>query len=113
MDGTAMYEAVAALFIAQIYGVDLSLGQQIVIFLTATLASIGAAGIPHAGTVMMVFVLSAVGLPLEGIGLIWAVDWFLDRCRTTVNVWGDSVGAAVIGETTEMKSFVPMDPRAD
>jgi Na+/H+-dicarboxylate symporter len=103
MDGTALYEAVAALFIAQIYGIDLSLGQQVVIFLTATLASIGAAGIPHAGTVTMVFVLAAVGLPLEGIGLIWAVDWFLDRCRTTVNVWGDSVGAAVIGETAEMK----------
>ena len=99
MDGTAMYEAVAALFIAQVYGVDLGIGQQIVIFLTATLASIGAAAIPHAGTVMMVIVLSAVGLPLEGIGLIWAVDWFLDRCRTTVNVWGDSVGAGVIGTT--------------
>ncbi len=105
MDGTALYEAVAALFIAQIFGIDLSTGQQIVIFLTATLASIGAAGIPHAGTVTMVFVLTAVGLPLEGIGLIWAVDWFLDRCRTTVNVWGDSVGAAVIGETAEMKSY--------
>ena len=105
MDGTALYEAVAALFIAQIYGIDLSLGQQIVIFLTATLASVGAAGIPHAGTVTMVFVLSAVGLPLEGIGLIWAIDWFLDRCRTTVNVWGDSVGAAVIDETTEMSGY--------
>ncbi|MEW6412401.1 MAG: dicarboxylate/amino acid:cation symporter [Candidatus Zixiibacteriota bacterium] len=103
MDGTALYEAVAALFIAQIYGVDLALGQQIIIFMTATLASIGAAGIPHAGTVTMVFVLSAVGLPLEGIGLIWAIDWFLDRCRTTVNVWGDAVGAAVIGETTEFR----------
>jgi len=103
MDGTALYEAVAALFIAQIYGVDLGVGQQIVIFLTATLASVGAAGIPHAGTVTMVFVLSAVGLPLEGIGLIWAIDWFLDRCRTTVNVWGDAVGAAVIGETAEIK----------
>ncbi len=103
MDGTALYEAVAAMFIAQIYGVHLSLGGQIIIFLTATLASIGAAGIPHAGTVTMVFVLSAVGLPLEGIGLIWAIDWFLDRCRTTVNVWGDSIGAAVIGETSEMK----------
>jgi Na+/H+-dicarboxylate symporter len=103
MDGTALYEAVAALFIAQIYGIDLAAGQQIIIFLTATLASVGAAGIPHAGTVTMVFVLSAVGLPLEGIGLIWAIDWFLDRCRTTVNVWGDSVGAAVIGETTEFK----------
>ncbi len=103
MDGTAMYEAVAALFIAQIYGIDLGMGQQIIIFLTATLASIGAAGIPHAGTVTMVFVLQAVGLPLEGIGLIWAVDWFLDRCRTTVNVWGDSVGAAVISETKQFK----------
>ena len=104
MDGTALYEAVAAMFIAQIYGIDLAIGQQVIIFLTATLASIGAAGIPHAGTVTMVFVLTAVGLPLEGIGLIWAVDWFLDRCRTTVNVWGDSVGAAVINETAEMKS---------
>lgn len=104
MDGTAMYEAVAAIFIAQIYGIDLGLGQQMIIFLTATLVSVGAAGIPHAGTVMMVVVLKAVGLPLEGIALIWAVDWFLDRCRTTVNVWGDSVGAAVIGETKEMKT---------
>jgi len=104
MDGTALYEAVAAMFIAQIYGIDLSIGSQIIIFLTATLASIGAAGIPHAGTVTMVFVLSAVGLPLEGIGLIWAIDWFLDRCRTTVNVWGDSVGAAVIGQTAEFKN---------
>ncbi len=101
MDGTALYEAVAALFIAQIYGVELSMGAQVIIFLTATLASIGAAGIPHAGTVMMVIVLDAVGLPLEGIGLIWAIDWFLDRCRTTVNVWGDSIGAAVIGQTSE------------
>lgn len=104
MDGTALYEAVAAVFIAQIYGIDLTIGQQVIIFITATLASIGAAGIPHAGTVTMVFVLSAVGLPIEGIGLIWAVDWFLDRCRTTVNVWGDAVGAAVISETGEIKA---------
>ena len=101
MDGTALYEAVAAMFIAQISGIELSFGQQVIVFLTATLASIGAAGIPHAGTVMMVMVLNAVGLPLEGIGLIFAIDWFLDRCRTTVNVWGDSVGAAVISETKE------------
>ena len=104
MDGTALYEAVAALFIAQIYGIDLGIGQQVIIFLTATLASVGAAGIPHAGTVTMVFVLAAVGLPLEGIGLIWAIDWFLDRCRTTVNVWGDSVGASVIAQTKEFKN---------
>jgi len=104
MDGTALYEAVAALFIAQIYGIELTIGNQIIIFLTATLASIGAAGIPHAGTVMMVIVLGAVGLPLEGLGLIWAIDWFLDRCRTTVNVWGDSCGAAVIAQTKEFNN---------
>ena len=106
MDGTALYEAVAALFIAQIYGIDLGIGSQVIIFLTATLASVGAAGIPHAGTVTMVFVLAAVGLPLEGIGLIWAIDWFLDRCRTTVNVWGDSVGASVIANTKEFTNKV-------
>jgi Na+/H+-dicarboxylate symporter len=105
MDGTALYEAVAAIFIAQAINFPLSIDAQVVIFLTATLASIGAAAIPHAGLVTMVIVLSAVGLPLEGIGFIFAVDWFLDRCRTAVNVWGDSVGAAVIGETVEISGF--------
>ena len=103
MDGTALYEAVAALFIAQIYGIDLSIGAQVIIFFTATLASIGAAAIPEAGLVMMSLVLTAVGLPLEGIGIILAIDWFLDRCRTTVNVWGDSIGAAIIAETSEIR----------
>ena len=96
MNGTAMYEAVAAMFIAQAIGLDLSFGQQLMVLLTATLAGIGAAGIPEAGLVTMVIVLKAVGLPLEGIGLILAVDWLLDRFRTSVNVWGDAVGAAVI-----------------
>jgi solute carrier family 1 (high affinity glutamate transporter) protein 1 len=96
MDGTALYESVAAIFIAQAIGHPLTFGHQVIIFLTATLAAVGAAGIPQAGLVTMVIVLKAVGLPLEGIGLILAVDWFLDRCRTTVNVWGDGVGAAVI-----------------
>lgn len=96
MDGTALYEAAAVMFIAQAYGIDMSLTQQAIIFITATLAAIGAAGIPEAGLVTMVIVLTAVGLPLEGIALLLSVDWFLDRFRTTVNVWGDSVGAAII-----------------
>ena len=97
MDGTALYEAVAAMFIAQVYGVEMGLAQQVLIFLTATLAAVGAAGIPSAGTVTMAMVLTAVGLPLEGIGIILGVDRILDMCRTTVNVWGDAVGAAVVG----------------
>ena len=96
MDGTALYESVAVMFIAQAYSIPMSLGDQVIIFVTATLAAIGAAGIPQAGLVTMLIVLSAVNLPAEGIGLILAVDWFLDRFRTTVNIWGDSVGAAVI-----------------
>ena len=99
MDGTALYECVAAMFIAQAYGVDLSLLQQIIVVLTALLASIGAAGIPMAGLVMMSVILSAVGLPLEGLGLILAVDRILDMCRTTVNVWSDSCGAVVIAKS--------------
>jgi len=96
MDGTALYEAVAVMFIAQAYGYSMGVTEQIIIFVTATLAAIGAAGIPQAGLVTMVIVLTAVNLPLEGIGILLAVDWFLDRFRTMVNVWGDSTGAAVI-----------------
>ncbi len=96
MDGTALYEAVACIFIAQAYAIDLSVGQQMVVAVTATLAAIGAAGIPEAGLVTMLIVLNAVGLPLESIGLILSVDWLLDRFRTTVNAFGDSVGAAVV-----------------
>lgn len=96
MDGTALYEAVAVIFIAQTLGIDLSMGELIIIFLTASLAAVGAAGIPEAGLVTMVIVLQAVGLPLSGIGTILAIDWFLDRLRTSVNVYGDAIGAAVI-----------------
>ncbi|MDX8410537.1 MAG: dicarboxylate/amino acid:cation symporter [Mariprofundaceae bacterium] len=101
MDGTALYEAVAVMFIAQAMGIEMSMGQQLIVLITATMAAIGAAGIPEAGLVTMVIVLEAVGLPLEGIGLILAIDWFLDRCRTTVNVYGDAVGAAVVGRVYE------------
>jgi Na+/H+-dicarboxylate symporter len=103
MDGTALYEAAAAMFIAQAYDLQLGLGQQAVIVVTATLAAIGAAGIPQAGLVTMIIVLQVVGLPLEGIGLLLAVDWFLDRFRTATNVWGDAVGAAVVDRYLRQK----------
>jgi solute carrier family 1 (high affinity glutamate transporter) protein 1 len=103
MDGTALYEAVAVVFIAQMHGIELSSGAMVIVFLTATLAAIGAAGIPEAGLVTMVMVLKAVDLPVEGIAMILAVDWFLDRCRTTVNAWGDAVGSAVIARLEGMK----------
>lgn len=96
MDGTALYESVAAIFVAQAYGIDLSIGQQVIIFATASLAAVGAAGIPGAGLITMSIVLTAVGLPLEGIGLILAVDRFLDMFRTMINVFGDSVGTVVV-----------------
>ncbi|MFC7050591.1 dicarboxylate/amino acid:cation symporter [Emcibacter nanhaiensis] len=99
MNGTALYEAIAAMFIAQIYGIELGIVEQGLIVITATLAAIGAAGIPQAGTVTMLIVLSAVGLPAEGIGILLSVDWFLDRFRTVVNVWGDACGAAVMNRT--------------
>jgi Na+/H+-dicarboxylate symporter len=100
MDGTALYEAIAALFVAQAYGIDLSLGQQFIVFFTASAASVGAAGIPSAGLVTMAMVFTAVGLPLEGIGLILAVDRFLDMGRTVVNVMGDTVGSVVVHRYT-------------
>ncbi len=99
MDGTALYECVAAMFIAQAYGIELGFLMQMVVVMTALLASIGAAGIPMAGLVMISVILSAVGLPLEGIGLILAVDRILDMCRTTVNVWSDSCGAVTIAKS--------------
>lgn len=99
MDGTALYECVAAMFIAQVYGIDLSFVEQLLIVVTALLASIGAAGIPMAGLVMLTVILTAAGLPLEGIGLILAVDLPLDMLRTTINVWSDSCGAVTVART--------------
>jgi proton glutamate symport protein len=99
MDGTALYECVAAMFIAQVYGFHLSFFQQFIVVLTALLASIGAAGIPMAGLVMITIILRAVGLPLEGVGLILAVDRILDMLRTSVNVWSDSCGTVIIAKT--------------
>lgn len=106
MDGTALYECVAAMFIAQAYGVELSFIQQMLVVFTALLASIGAAGIPMAGLVMITVVLTAVGLPLEGIGLILAVDRILDMLRTSVNVWSDSCGAVTIARSEQEETTV-------
>ncbi len=99
MDGTALYECVAAMYIAQVYGIDLTFGSQMIVVYTALLASIGAAGIPMAGLVMMTIVLRAVGLPLEGIGLILAVDQILDMMRTSTNVWSDAVCALIVAKS--------------
>ncbi|GMT35109.1 hypothetical protein PFISCL1PPCAC_26406 [Pristionchus fissidentatus] len=113
MDGTALYEAVAAIYISQCVGRDLSIGQVILVSLTATLASIGAAGIPQAGIVTMIMVLIAIGLPSNLFILIFPVDFFLDRIRTTVNVHGDAIGAAVVGKLCEgyLKKTPVDDPR--
>lgn len=99
MNGTALYECVAVMFIAQAYGINLTFGQQIIVIFTALLAAIGSAGIPMAGLVMMTVVLKAVGLPLEGIGLILAVDRILDMFRTTINVYGDTCCAVIIAKS--------------
>ncbi|KAM3852443.1 LOW QUALITY PROTEIN: excitatory amino acid transporter 5-like [Vipera latastei] len=109
MDGTALYEAVAAIFIAQVNEYDLDLGQLITISITATAASIGAAGIPQSGLVTMVIVLTSVGLPTEDITLIIAIDWALDRLRTMTNVLGDALAAGIIAHIFR-KEFAPKDP---
>ena len=116
MDGTALYECVAAIFIAQIYITQgymppLDFTQQLLVVFTALAASIGAAGVPMAGMVMLGTILHALGLPLEGVGYVLAVDRLLDMCRTTVNVWSDSCGCAMIatteGETEVLTTWPP------
>ncbi|XP_070573038.1 excitatory amino acid transporter-like [Ptychodera flava] len=107
MDGTALYEAVAAIFIAQMNGINLGAGSIVTVSLTATLASIGAASIPSAGLVTMLLVLTAAGLPTGDVTLLWTVDWLLDRFRTSVNVLGDSYGAGIVAHlsTVELKDM--------
>ncbi len=106
MDGTALYECVAALFIAQAYGLDITVGTQFTVVAIALLTSIGVAGIPAASLVAIVIILTAIGLPAEGIGLIIAVDRILDMCRTAVNVFGDSCGAVIIAKSEGEKKVL-------
>ena len=99
MDGTALYQGVAALFVAQAFGIDLSTGQYVTIILTSTLASIGSAGVPGAGLIMLSLVLTSVGLPLEGLAVIAGIDRILDMARTTVNVTGDLMVSVLIAKS--------------
>lgn len=99
MDGTALYQGVAAVFIAQVYGIPLDFGDQVAVVLTATLASIGTAAVPGAGLVMLVIVLETIGVPVDGIALIFGVDRLLDMCRTVVNVTGDAAVAVAVAAT--------------
>merc|ERR1712228_502591 len=114
MDGTALYEAVAAIFIAQVRNVELDAGNIVAISITATAASIGAAGIPQAGLVTMGMVLQTVGLPSTDVALILAVDWLLDRFRTAINVLGDALGAGIVyhlskDELSKMDQQIPVE----
>lgn len=103
MDGTCIYQGVCAIFIAQIFGIDLSIADQLMIVVTSTLASIGTAGVPGAGVIMLTMVLQSVGLPLEGIALITGVDRILDMARTTVNITGDAACTLCISKLEELK----------
>ena len=96
MDGTALYEAITAIFIAQLHNKELSFLDYILVVLTATIASVGAAAIPSAGLITIMIVLNLLGLPYESIVIVFSIDWLLDRFRTSVNVWGDSIGAAIV-----------------
>ncbi|CRL04129.1 CLUMA_CG017240, isoform A [Clunio marinus] len=107
MDGTALYEAVAAIFIAQLHGMSLTFGKIVGVSVTATAASIGAAGIPQAGLITMVMVLDTVGLPAEDVTLIIAVDWLLDRFRTTINVMCDALGTIIVDHLSKGELYRP------
>ena len=110
MDGTAIYQGVCALFIANAYGIPLALPQQLTIILTCTLASIGTAGVPGAGAVMLGMVLQSVGLPVEGVALVLGIDRVLDMARTAVNVAGDLACAVVVSAADPTRPPAPRRP---
>jgi Na+/H+-dicarboxylate symporter len=114
MDGTAIMQGVATVFIAQVYGVDLSMGAYITVILTATLASIGTAAVPGVGLITLALVLEQAGLPVEGIALIIGVDRLLDMVRTAVNVTGDVTVSVIVAKSeNQFDQEVFLDPRAD
>ena len=113
MDGTSLYQAVAAVFIAQAFGMDLSLGTQLGIIITATLASIGAAAVPSAGMVMLVIVLGQAGIPEAGLALIFAIDRPLDMCRTVVNITGDASVSMIVAKSLGKLKQQPLEKKWD
>merc|ERR1719273_2677851 len=108
MDGTALFVTVASIFIAQMNGIDLDAGQLVTVVLTSTAASIASASVPSAALVLMLIVLTAIDAPYQDVSLLWAIDWFVDRCRTTNNMLGDAYGAAVV-EALSKKELEAMD----
>jgi len=108
MDGTALFVTVASIFIAQMNGIDLDAGQLVTVVLTSTAASIASASVPSAALVLMLIVLSAIDAPYQDVSLLWAIDWFVDRCRTTNNLLGDAFGAGVV-EALSKKELEAMD----
>jgi Na+/H+-dicarboxylate symporter len=106
MSGSALYECVAAMFIAQVYGIDLSFTTQFTVVLLALVTSIGVAGVPSASIISIIIILKAIGLPVEGIGLLFAVDRILDMCRTAVNVYSDSCCAILVAKTEGEKDVL-------
>ena len=107
MNGTAIYEAVAVIFTAQVYGIELTLMQQIMVMLTATLASVGTAGVPGSGLVMLTIVLSSVNLPMEAIGLLAGIDRILNMGRVIPNIVGDAATAVLVAKTEGALADVP------
>lgn len=112
MDGTALFVTVASIFIAQINGMSLNAGDLVTVVLTATATSVAAASVPSAALVLMLIVLSAIDAPYQDVSLLWAVDWFVDRCRTTNNMLGDAYGAAIV-EALSKKELDAMDQEAE
>lgn len=108
MDGTALFVTVASIFIAQMNGIDLDAGQLVTVVLTSTAASIASASVPSAALVLMLIVLTAIEAPYQDVSLLWAIDWFVDRCRTTNNMLGDAYGAAVV-EALSKRELQAMD----
>ena len=103
MDGTAIYQGVCAIFIAQVFGIDLTIGQQCVIIMTAVLSSIGTAGVPGSGMIMLAMVLQSVGLPVEGVALVAGVDRIFDMGRTTINITGDAACAIIVSRMEDRR----------